>query len=431
MSQASQSAAEKMISLLRRASSAAVASGLGGQLIEDQQFVGDSIIIRGQKVANFGLCSYLGLGTDERVIAGAIDATRRFGTSYSSSIAYTALGLYGDLRERLTEMFDAEVILAGTTTLAHLAALPPLIPSQALVLVDGQVHASVLSVLPTLRGGGSEVEVIPHSDLERLGLRLEEAGTRRPVWYLTDGVFSMHGDSAPVERIHELLSSHTNLHVYVDDAHGFGWDGPKGRGNYLKRSGWHERLVISVGMAKSFGTAGGIIATSNGDFADRIRLAGSPLVFGGPIPPPTLGASIASAEIHLSSGLLQLQRDLGDRIRFVNEFSVEIGLPLMVREHNPLWFMEVGDFGDSFALAEQMKASGFYLNPAVFPAVPRGHGGVRFTVTNYNSLTQIEDMLTCLNTVRLEMFGKTEVEFDLGSGDSSRSRDEQAQRSES
>jgi 7-keto-8-aminopelargonate synthetase-like enzyme len=183
-------------------------------------------------------------------------------------------------------------------------------------------------------------------------------------------------------------------------------------------------------MAKSFGTAGGIIATSNGDFADRIRLAGSPLVFGGPIPPPTLGASIASAEIHLSSGLAPLQRDLGDRIRLVNEFSVEIGVPLMVREHNPLWFMEVGGFADSFALAERMRDSGFYLNPAVFPAVPRGHGGVRFTVTNYNSLTQIEDMLTCLNTIRLEMFGKTDVEVDLGSDDSSRTEKEHSQGSE-
>lgn len=431
MVKASQSAAEKMISMLRRASSAAVDSGLGGQLIEDERFLGDSIVLEGKKVANFGLCSYLGLGTDERVIEGAFDATRRFGTSYSSSIAYTALGLYGELRERMSEMFGANVILAGTTTLAHLAALPVLVSSDALVLVDGQVHASVLTVLPTLRGAGSDVEIVPHSDLERIALRLEQAGPNRPVWYLTDGVYSMHGDCAPADRIDGLLELHPGFHVYADDAHGFGWDGVRGRGNYLKRGGWHDRLVISVGLAKSFGTAGGVIATTNGDLADRIRLAGSPLVFGGPIPPPTLGASIASADIHLSPDLQGLQQSLNDRIGFVNTFSVDIGLPLFRRDRSPLWFMEVGGFDDSFKLARRMRDSGFYLNPAVFPAVPRGHGGVRFTVTNYNSMTQIEDMLTCLNTVRLEMFGETRLEIDLQAQEAQPTAERRAQPSES
>ncbi len=410
---ATKTAAKRSIEMLRAAALAAANAGVGGQQIEDEHFVGDSIVLFGEKVLNFGLCSYLGLGTDDRLIEGAIDATRRFGTSYSSSIAYTALGLYGDLSERLATMLGAPVILAGTTTLGHLAALPVLINRGDLALVDGQAHASLLAVKPSLLANGAIVRTIPHNDMAALERQLADATDGASVWYLTDGVFSMHGDSTPAEQIHALLARYPNFHLYCDDAHGFGWDGRNGMGSYLNRVGWHDRVVISAGMAKSFGTMGGIVATPNQDFIDLIKLTGSPLVFGGPIPPPILGASIASADIHLSPEHEILQAELNSRISHVNDFSVEIGLPLMIREHNPLWFMEVGPFKRTFAIAQRMRELGFYLNPAVFPVVPRARGGIRFTVTNYNSPGQIEDMLTCLNKVRLELGGETEVMVDL------------------
>ncbi|MDH3464157.1 MAG: aminotransferase class I/II-fold pyridoxal phosphate-dependent enzyme, partial [Acidimicrobiia bacterium] len=283
-------------------------------------------------------------------------------------------------------------------------------------VVDSQAHASVLSVRPMLTANGAEVRSVPHIDIEEIERRIGEAGDRQ-VWYLTDGVFSMHGDSVPAEEIRALLDQYPNFHVYCDDAHGFGWDGLRGMGNFLKRSGWHDRLVISAGMAKSFGTIGGIVATQNADLLKVIRLAGSPLVFGGPIPPPMLGASIAAADIHLSDDHPRLQGELNRRISLVNEFSEEIGLPLAVREHNPIWYLEIGSFGNTFAAAESMRKAGFYVNPAVFPVVARGHGGIRFTVTNYHSIPQIEEMLVCLNQIRLEMFGETDIAVDMTEAD--------------
>jgi 7-keto-8-aminopelargonate synthetase-like enzyme len=399
--------------MLRKANEAAHAAGVGRQLIEDKEFHGDTIVIQGSEVANFGLCSYLGLGDDERVIEGALDATRRFGVSYSSSTAYTALGLYGDLTERLEAMLSAKVILAGTTTLGHLAALPVLVRQGDLVLVDGQAHASILVMTPILAGNGASVETVRHSDVGQIAERLEQVDGSRRVWFLTDGIFSMHGDSVPAEAVHQLLQQHPNFYVYCDDAHGFGWDGPHGIGNYLKRSGWHDRLVISAGMAKSFGTMGGLIATPNEDFYDIVRLTGSPLVFGGPIPPPILGAGIASADIHLSEEHAELQSELDERIRFVNRFCGEVGIPLSASDHTPLWFTELGSSRITFGAAERMRERGFYVNPAVFPVVPRGRGGIRFTVTRYNGLDQIADMLTALRDVRLEFVGETEIEIDL------------------
>ncbi len=405
--------AQRVLDMFRATSTAAHELGVGRQLIEDKSFAGDTIIIQGQEVANFGLCSYLGLGTDERVIAGAVEAAQRFGTSYSSSIAYTALGMYGELSDRLEEMMGAPVILAATTTLAHLAALPVLIRGGDTVYVDAQAHASLLAVTPTLASNGAQVEMVSHNDVDELDRRLIDSDDNGASWFITDGVFSMHGDTVPVERVHRLLEKHPNLHIYCDDAHGFGWSGKYGCGNYMGRAGWHERLVISVGLAKSFGTMGGVVATPNLDFIDMINLTGSPLVFGGPIPPPMLGASIASAEIHLSPELPRLQQELDRRIKFVNAFADSIGLPLASFDETPLWFIEVGASKKVLEGLSMMKTAGFFVNGAVFPVVPRNHGGLRFTVTNYNPLSQIEAMLVELKRVWLALSAETEIEIDL------------------
>jgi 7-keto-8-aminopelargonate synthetase-like enzyme len=411
----SHTSARQVLDMFRATSAAAHELGVGRQLIEDTDFAGDTIIIQGQKVANFGLCSYLGLGKDERLIAGAVDATRRFGTSYSSSIAYTALGMYGELSERLEQMMGAPVVLAGTTTLAHLAALPVLVRGGNTVYVDGQAHASLLAVTPTLASNGAQVEMVPHNDVDELDRRLSESDSDVASWFVTDGLFSMHGDTVPVEKVHRLLEKHPNLHVYCDDAHGFGWSGEHGCGTYLGRAGWHDRLVIAVGLAKSFGTMGGVVATRNEDFIDMINLTGSPLVFGGPIPPPILGASIASADIHLSDELPGLQQELDRRIKFVNAFSDSIGLPLAAFDETPLWFIEVGASKKVLEGLSMMKTAGFFVNGAVFPVVPRNHGGLRFTVTNYNSLAQIEAMLVELKRAWLTLSAETQIEIDLTS----------------
>lgn len=373
--------------------------GIGRRQIEDDEFHGDTIILMGKEVVNFGLCSYLGLGDDPRLIDAAIDAVRRFGNSYSSSTAYTSLPLYGQLRERVERMLGAPTLIAATTTLAHMSALPILVRKGDTVAIDAHAHASLLAVTPTLQANGADVRQIPHNDLEALDLLTSSAPGR--VWYVFDGLYSMQGVTAPAEDLRKMLDTHEQLWLYCDDAHSLGWSGTHGRGQFLERAGWHERLFMAYGLAKSFGTMGGLVASPNADLIELIETSGGPMIFGGPLPPPTLGASIASADIHLSDELPGLQDELMERIRLVNSFSEEIGLPLAQREETPLWFCEIGGTMSTISVGTSMREKGFYLNAAVFPAVPRNQGGVRFTVTRYNTLSQIEEMLTTLNEVRL------------------------------
>ena len=405
--------ADPAFRLFERMSRRAHELGLTRQLIEDDEFRGDLITIQGQSVVNFGLASYLGLGDDARLVKAAKEAIDRYGSSYSSSIAYTALPLYQDARERLARIFDSHVVLAPTTTLAHLAALPVLIRREDHVLVDDRVHASVVTATQLLQAKGVSVSTVPHNDLVYLEGLIAEVTESRRVWYLTDGVFSMDGDTAPAGEINALLDRYENLNVYCDDAHGFGWAGQHGRGTYLGRAGWHDRLVVVAGLSKSFGATGGVIATIDRERAEVIEITGAPLIFGGPIPPAALGAAVASGDVHLSDELPGRQAELARRIEFVNRFSIEVGLDFTANDGTPLWFLDVGDARNALGLAHVMKRSGFYLHGASFPVVPLGHAGVRFSVTLYNSLSQIEDMLICLSDKRLELFGETEIVVDL------------------
>ena len=382
-------------------------AGVVRQLIEDKEFHGGTIEIDGSTVANFGLCSYLGLGDDQRLIDAAKDAIDRYGNSYSSSLAYTGLGLYGELREKMATILGAPVVIAPTTTLAHHAALPVLVRAGDTVLVDGQAHASLLSVMPVLQGNGAVVEQVGHNDIEAVGDRASSTTGR--VWYVCDGLYSMNGDTAPAEDIYSLLDAAPNVWVYCDDAHGLGWSGARGQGQFLDRVGWHERLVMSFGLAKSFGSMGGVVATPDESLVEAIEITGGPLVFGGPLPPGVLAANIASADIHLSNELPSLQAELIERIRFVNDFSSEIGLPLANREETPLWFVELGKSMKVLSSVRALLDRGHYVNGAVFPVVPRGRGGVRFTVTRYNQLDQIEDLLGALR----EVYGEYEDHDDV------------------
>lgn len=368
--------------------------GMNSQVIEDASFKGNTIELRGRTLYNFGLCSYLGLSDDPRLVESAIDAIRRYGNAYSSSAAYTSIPLYNDLRERLSKMVGAHVLVAGTTTLAHHAALPVLIGSGDLVLIDELAHASLLSVMPALKVGRARVERIKHNDLEKVASQLKKADGA--VWYVIDGLYSMHGDLAPAGQIRQLLDSHDALRVYCDDAHGFGWSGLNGRGPFLNAVDWHPNLVMSYGLSKSFGALGGVVAAQDPELIRAIEVTGGPMVFGGPVPPASLGAGVASADIHLSDELEALQDDLSSRIDFVNEYADRIDLPLSFSEHTPLWFVPIGSSNTSVSVGARVMRDGYYVNVAVYPVVKRGKSGIRFTVTRYNSMSEIKGLLDSL-----------------------------------
>jgi 7-keto-8-aminopelargonate synthetase-like enzyme len=407
---------ERLIQLTERTIARGVATRIGRLHTEDTQLEGSEITVDGRRVVDFGSCSYLAINRRDELKAAATDAVQRFGTSHSSSPMYTSVGLYADLEERLARIMGATVAVAPTTTLAHMAALPVLSSPNDLVLIDHNAHASLHLAADVLRGRGVTVEQLPHNDVGALAARLHAAGSNyRRVWYVADGIYSMFGDPAPVRDIAPLLDKYPHLHLYYDDAHGFGWEGRHGRGYVLSQVDWHERMVIAAGLSKSFGTNGGVLAFGDPDLARTVSYTGASFMFSGPVPIPSLGASVASADFHLSPEHETRRRAFKEHIVLARRLLLERGLPVADTSETPIWFVKVGNLGDVLDLVRDLMDDGYYVNPAGYPAVAMGDAGIRFTQTLHHSEAQLRGLVDAI--VKRIPASAGELTIDLRSGE--------------
>ncbi len=371
--------------------------GLAHQVAEDDAFSGRTFRLGGRDLVHFGSCSYLGLELDPRLIDAGIDALRRYGAHFSSSRSYVSCPLYRGLEERLEELFGRPVLVTATTTLGHLAALPILCQTGDVVLVDQQAHSSLQLAANQLRALGVRVETAAHNQVGRL--RRQVASLRegaRHIWYVGDGVYSMYGDRAPLETLLELTRQYEQFHVYLDDAHGISWSGRRGVGFVLDRVPDEERWVVAVTLGKAFGAGGAALVLPKRDWQRRIQHCGGTVVFTGPVPPAMLGAAIASADIHLSGEIETLQALLHDRIERCNRALIEADVPLVSREKTPVRFVATGAAAVTQAVLGRAIARGYFINPAVFPAVSRKRSGLRFTLTLHQRDDDVEHLVACL-----------------------------------
>jgi 7-keto-8-aminopelargonate synthetase-like enzyme len=380
--------------LIDAAFSAAIARGLAHLTAEDEQLGGRFLTLGGRRQVNFGSCSYLGLETDLRLKREAIAAVERYGVQFSSSRAYVSCPPYRELEALLGEIFEVPVFVAQTTTLAHFAALPIVVGPRDAVICDQLVHTSVQSVLPTLAAGGASCRLVRHNRMDRLDALVGAlARTHARVWYLCDGIYSMHGDVAPLPELRALLARHDRLHLYVDDAHGMTWTGRHGRGFVLGDGAPPPRTVVVTSLAKGFAAGGAALVFPDPEMARVVRTCGTSLIFSGPLQPALLGAGIASARIHLSDELARRQRLLLERIDLFGKLTEARGVPLGSADRTPIRFVAVGDDDKTYRLAAELMDDGFYTNTAVFPAVSQGRGGLRIALTLHQTPDDIRALV--------------------------------------
>jgi 7-keto-8-aminopelargonate synthetase-like enzyme len=242
---------------------------------------GSEWTVDGRSLRNFGSCSYMGLERHPALLAGAEEALYTYGANFSISRIFLECPLYEQLEATLSRAMGRPVLVAQSTSNAHLAALPVLVGERDLVLVDQFAHSSVHMATDLI--DDAQIELVRHNRMDLLEQRLNEAEAEfERVWYLCDGIYSMLGDFAPYAELRTLLARYPKLHLYVDDAHAMSWLGEHGRGSALTYLGDSERLVVAVSLSKAFGAAGGALALPSVELRDRIRNCGGPLMFSGP-----------------------------------------------------------------------------------------------------------------------------------------------------
>jgi 7-keto-8-aminopelargonate synthetase-like enzyme len=361
-------------------------------------------VVDGRPLRNFASCSYMGLERHPDLVGGAIAALEEYGSNFSISRAYLECSLYRDLEDALERVTGRCMMVAPSTTLAHLAALPVLVGDRDLVLIDQFAHASLHMATDLV--ADVPIELLRHSRMDLLEKKLLEAGDRfERVWYLCDGVYSMLGDFAPFEGLADLLRRYPKLNLYVDDAHAVSWMGRHGRGAALAHLGEHARVIAALSLNKAFGAVGGALAFPSEELRARVRRCGGPMLFSGPVAPAGLGAGLASARLHLTSELEAMQEELRERVAYARSALEAGGLSLATGDATPILVVHY----DSAPIAQQvvgaLRERGFFTCISTFPAVPINKPSLRFTVSRHNSIADIQAMVEALLAVSAKVPG--------------------------
>jgi len=361
---------------------------------QNETFDGKNVTVNKKNYMFWGSCSYMGLETDRRLKDASIDAIERFGTQFSHSRTGLYLPLYDELEDLLTKIFGHPALVAPTTTLAHISAIPVLLRKSDAVIIDQRVHNSVRNALQLAKVDGVYMEQLKHNRMDMLETRIQILSQNHDkVWYFIDGVYSTYGDLAPYAELKYFLEKYENFYLYVDDAHGMGWAGEKGVGTAIRDMGWNRKMIQTSSMAKGYGSCGGVLVFDSIDDLNLVRNCGSSFIFSGPLQPATLASSIAAANICLSDDFTKYQLEINEKMQFFIDYCKELGLPLVSTDFTPIFYIGVGSVEVLTKMTKFLMTQGHFVTNMVFPVVPVNNSGFRLCLTRHHTIEDIKEVL--------------------------------------
>ncbi|MFH6988427.1 aminotransferase class I/II-fold pyridoxal phosphate-dependent enzyme [Flavobacterium collinsii] len=366
---------------------------------EGEYLNGRSIKINGSEMLHFGTTGYLGLEQDKRLKEAAISAITNYGTQFPLSKTYLSHPLYAELESKIEQMYNIPPIITKNSTLGHMAIIPTLIRDEDAVIIDHQAHWSVQNACQILKLRGIPVEMIRHNNLEMLEDKIRMLGGKSgKIWYMADGVYSMHGDFAPVQDLLNLARKYPQLHLYFDDVHGMSWKGQNGTGFIFNAIGTlEENIVVVSTLSKTFGASGATFFCSDGKLHEKIKTFGGPLTFSAQLEPASVAAAIASCDIHLSAEIYERQTELAKKIAHFGTLLSKTSLPLVSENDSPVFFLGMGTPATAYNFTKRLYSEGFYLNLGIYPAVPIKNTGIRITISAHNKIEDITDLARAMD----------------------------------
>jgi 8-amino-7-oxononanoate synthase len=341
------------------------------RLIEGPQ--GPRVLLDGAEVLLLCSNNYLGLADHPRVRAAAADAAERLGAGAGASrLISGSMSLHRKLEGRLAEFkrFEA-ALLFGSGYLANTGTVSALVGRGDVVLSDELNHASIIDGCRLSR---AETFVYRHLDLEHLEWGLREAGGRSRL-IVTDSVFSMDGDVAPLRGLVELARRHDSM-LMVDEAHGTGAVGPGGRGAVAAAGLCGEVDVIVGTLGKALGGYGAYVCAS-AEIVDLLVNTARPFIYSTAPPPPSVGAALAALSLLADRpGMVeQLRRNAATLREALTAQGLEIG-----SSRTQIVPVIVGDPRRAVALSERTLQGGVFAQAIRPPTVPAGSSRLRLTV---------------------------------------------------
>jgi glycine C-acetyltransferase len=352
------------------------------------------LIVDGKNVLNFCSNNYLGLANHPDLISASKNATGELGIGPAAvrSIAGTTT-LHVELEKRIAKFKGVEAAVtfqSGFT--ANLATIPALVGKEDVIFSDKLNHASIID---GCRLSGAKIIAYEHNDVKHLEEQIKgNLSQYRRALIITDGVFSMDGDVAPLPDIYEVAKKYDIL-LMVDDAHGEGVLGKGGRG-IVDHFGLHGKVDVEVGtFSKAFGVVGGMVAGKS-IIVEWLRQRGRPFLFSSAMTIPDTAACLAA--IDLLEDSTQLVDKLWENAKYFKAEMKGLGFDTGVSE-TPITPVMLGEAKLAQQFSKELFESGVFAMAIGFPTVPQGKARIRVMISAAHSRDDLDKGLEVFQSV--------------------------------
>lgn len=352
----------------------------------------------GQKVLNFCANNYLGLSANAKLVEAARNALETHGYGMSSVRFICGTGdLHKELEHKLAEFFGTEdTILYAACFDANGGVFEPLLTSEDAIISDALNHASIIDGVRLCKAQRYRYE---NADMEDLESQLQLAQEQRFRLVVTDGVFSMDGNVAPLDRIYELANKYDAM-VMVDESHSAGVVGDTGRGVTELYNLKGKIEIITGTLGKAFGGAIGGFTTGKREIIEMLRQRSRPYLFSNSIPPLVAAAGIKMVEMMTETN--ELQDKLHFNTKYFMEKMLEAGFDIKPTR-SAICAVMLYDAKLSQEMAARLLREGIYVTGFYYPVVPKGKARIRVQLSAAHEQEHLDQAIAAFTKVGKEL----------------------------
>ena len=338
--------------------------------------------------------NYLGLTHHPHVKDRALQAIQQYGTgSGGARLTSGSFPLFQELEPRLAQWKDCEKALTFTAGfMANLGTISALVHKGDIIFSDELNHASLID---GCRLSGAKVQVYPHKDVAGLESLLSQSKHYGMRFIITDGVFSMDGDIAPLPELLELEERYDAL-LIVDDAHATGVIG-EGRGTAHHFHCENPRIITTGTMSKALGSIGGYVCGSQ-TIIDYIINHSRPFIFATALSPADIGTSIGALEVLVEEP--SVYQKLRSNTEYMHNALQSLGIPSS--DDTPIFPIIIGSNEDTLEASRLCEREGIILSGIRPPTVPVNTGRLRLTVTAAHTEAELQRVIQVLHTLPIQ-----------------------------
>jgi len=354
-------------------------------------------MVNGKECILLSSNNYLGLTEHPELKAAAKEAVDLWGTGSGGSRLITGnMRLHEELEETIARFKGTEAaIVFNTGYMANMGAITALLGQKDIIFSDELNHASIID---GCRLSQAKTVIYPHKNTSVLEKLMQENSGYRHTFIITDGVFSMDGDLAPLPRLVELAEKY-NAWLMIDDAHATGVMGHRGAGT-AEHFGLEGKIPIQIGtLSKAIGSSGGFVAGSY-DLIDFLRNKARSFIYSTALSPSVIAAALAGFKV--LQEFPQIRENLHLNAQYLRSGLKEIGYTILTEE-SPVLPVLIGDANKTMQMAKQLLDLGVFAPGIRPPTVPQGMSRLRVTVMATHTREDLDKALTAFEQAGKQM----------------------------